>query len=280
MIFDAFMRRQLVHVCSIDRDLYFPYGRIDFVRSAMKWRREAKRDDRYPISDIRYPFTVILQSYKRPWNVELMVKMLLRFDCVSRVIVSNNNPDFVIRYPISDIRVEVINQSKRYTASKFMMIAKQEAEKGVQYFLSVDDDLLLFPQQIETLMRALVVNSSVPHGLVGQRVRENVEWMHHLTGDVPVDIINRVYAFTADHIKRYIDLLHHLGYESEEAMATLPFGSDLVLSRSGTGKPRIHDVGKLLSCPTNAKPGIARFKDGGFMEYRSELWKKLKSVSP
>ncbi len=270
-----FLTRQLLHVINPDRDLYFPYGRISFLRSMLRWHRETLSDIRYPISVYRYPFTVILQSYKRPWNIDPMIKMLLRFDCVERVIVSNNNPNAVIRYPLSDNRIIIINQSQRYPASKFAMIALEESQKGSEYFLCIDDDLLLFPDQIATLMRALIDDPSVPHGLVGQRVIDNGEWMHHLTGDVPVDILNRVYAFTADHVYRYAEVLQGLGYDSEEAMAMLPFGSDIVLSRSGPRKPRIHDVGRLLDCPTNAKPGIARFKEKDFDAFRRSLWQQL-----
>jgi hypothetical protein len=242
------------------------------------------------MSGISVPFTIILQSYKRPWNIEPMVRMFLRFDCVNKVIVSNNNKLSAVSFQLShsglrasgprtaDDRVQIINQQKNYPASKFAMIALEEAKKGAQYFLSIDDDLLLFPDQIETLMRALIANPSVPHGLVGQRVTDNGEWMHHLTGDVPIDILNRAYAFTANHMYRYAELLDALGYRSDEDKAMLPFGADIVLSRSGTQKPQIHAAGRLLDCPTNAKPGIARFKDSGFTDYRLELWQRLNRI--
>ncbi len=270
-----FLVWQIMHVMNPDQELYFPHGRIDFLRSMMRWYREAMSDVRCQISDVSTPFTVILQSYKRPWNIKPMVKMMLRFDCVERVIVSNNNELSAFSFQFSDDRVQIINQKKHYPASKFAMIALEETRKGATHFLCIDDDLLLFPDQIARLIRALIHDPSVPHGLVGQRVIENGEWMHHLTGNVPIDILNRVYAFTAEHIHRYAELLHGLGYDSDEAMAMLPFGSDIVLSRSGAAKPRIHDVGRLLDCPTNAKPGIARFKEKDFDAFRRSLWQQL-----
>lgn len=280
-MFNAFLRRQIAHLLTPDRDLYFPYGRMRFAREMLRWWRGTTGKDRYQMPDIRYPFTVILQSYKRPWNIEPMARMFLRFENIERVIVSNNNPETTIRFPISDIRLTVINQSTRYPASNFAMISLQEAKKGFTYFFSVDDDLLLFPNQIALLMQALIDDPSVPHGVVGQIIADDGRVLaHHLTGESAVDVLNRAYAFTADHIRRYAEILERLGYKTDEQKAQLPFGSDIVLSASGVRKPQIHDVGLLLSCPTAAKKGIARFKDEGFTLFRQELWKKIKSVSP
>ncbi len=273
---DRFLCRQLLHACSFDQALYFPYGRIAFLQSVMRWRKEAINSESIPLTDIRYPITVILQSYKRPWNIEPMVRMFLRFPWVEKVIVSNNNPTTVFRLPFTDPRVTVINQPHRYPASMFAVLALQEAKNGAQYFLCIDDDLLLFPAQIETLIRSLIADSSVPHGLVGQRIADSGHSLEqHITGDGSVDVINRAYAFTADHLRRYQAMLDQLGYATDEEKAQLPFGSDIVLSKSGAEKPRIHDVGPLLSCPTSAKPGIARFTDVGFTEFRADLIRKL-----
>lgn len=275
---DYFLRRQIIHVLTPDRDLYFPYGRMEFFHGMMRWHREAM-SRRCQISDTRSPFTIILQSYKRPWNIEPMARMFLRFENIGRVIVSNNNPASAIALPIADSRLTVINQSAKYPASKFAMIALREAEKGARYFLSVDDDLLLFPRQITALMQALIDDPSVPHGLVGQIIADDGHVLaHHLSGESAVDVLNRAYAFTADHIQRYAEILERLGYKTDKDKAQLPFGSDIVLSASGTHKPQIHDVGLLLSCPTAAKKGIARFKDEGFTLFRQELWKKIRSL--
>jgi hypothetical protein len=274
MMADAFIRRQLLHAVSPYRDLYFPYGRIAFLRSMLRWHREAVSGVRYPAS-VPHPFTIILQSYKRPWNIEPMVRMFLRFECIEQVIVSNNNPDVVLRLPLTDGRLKVINQSHQYPASMFALLARDAAQDDARFFLAVDDDLFLFPHQLAALMQSLLQDPSIPHGVVGQIRTDTGEWLHHRTGDRVVDVLNRAYAFTADHIYRYMQILDRLGYSSDEAKAQLPFGSDMILSKSGKDRPRIHDVGRLLSCPTNAKPGIARFKDAGFSAFREKLWSEL-----
>lgn len=279
MSIDRFIRRQMLHVLTPDRDLYFPYGRMKFIREMLRWHGEVMKQERYQMSDIRCSFTVILQSYKRPWNIEPMVRMFLRFPNVERVIVSNNNPETDVRCQISDPRLEIINQTVRYPASKFAMLALTEAEKGSEYFLSIDDDLLLFPEQIATLIKAMSDAPEIPHGLVGQILTDDGQVLaHHLTGESAIDVLNRAYIFTADHIRRYAEILDGLGYKTDEEKAQLPFGSDIVLSSCGTHKPQIHDVGLLLSCPTAAKKGIARFKDTGFSAFRQELWKKIRAL--
>lgn len=276
-MFDAFLRRQIVHVLTPDRALYFPYGRRAFFQGMKQWHREAHHADRiHDAGDAR--FIVILQSYKRPWNIEPMIRIFLRFPQVERVIVSNNNPDIHLAYHIADSRLTVINQSTRYPASMFAVLALHEAENGAHYFLSIDDDLLLFPNQITSLMQSLLDDPTEPHGVVGQILAEDGHVLaHHLTGESAVDILNRAYAFTADHIKRYAEILTRLGYKTDEEKAQLPFGSDIILSACGQHKPQIHDVGLLLSCPTAAKPGIARFKDKNFTEFRQQLWAKIQN---
>jgi hypothetical protein len=277
MIIDAFLCRQFLHACTPSRDLYFPYGRIAFLRSLLRWHREAKKKSRQEIGD-RSPFTVILQSYKRPWNIEPMAKLLLRFDSVERVIVSNNNPDVHLRLHIDDPRLQVINQPHRYPASLFALLALHEAQKGAQYFLTIDDDLLLFPDQIEALMHSLTHDPAAVHGVVGQILADDGRVLaQHLTGQSAVDVLNRAYAFTADHIRRYVEILEQLGYETEEQKAQLRFGSDIVLSASGKRKPCIHDVGRLLSCPSAAQKGTARFREKGFGSFRMQLWQKIRA---
>ncbi len=277
---DRFLCRQIMHVLTPDRDLYFPYGRRSFLQGVLRWHDEATRHEQYHMPADAERFTVILQSYKRPWNMAPLVQMFLRFPNVERVIVSNNNPDAALRLPFTDNRLQIINQPHQYPASKFAVIALQEAEKTASHFLCVDDDLFLFPNQIALLMQSLIDDSSEPHGVAGQILAEDGHVLaHHLTGESAVDVLNRAYAFSAQHIRQYANILDRLGYKTDEEKAQLPFGSDIILSSSGIHKPQIHDVGLLLSCPTAAKKGIARFKDEGFELFRSNLWKRLHALN-
>lgn len=278
MIPDAFLRRQLRFALTPGGSLYFPYGRRAFVRSALRWHAEARRPA-LP-DDGRLPrVTAVLLSYARPWNIDSMVRMLLRLPCVERVIVSNNNPgvDLSRWLCVHDDRLRVCVQPAKRPASMMAMLALDAAEKGATHFLSVDDDLLLFPRQIMALLYALAYDPSVPHGLVGQRIGTQE---HHVTGGGEVDVLNRAYAFTAAHVRRYAGTLERLGYVTRDQKEALPFGSDIVLSHCGDGRPRIHDAGRLLSCPTAALPGVARFKEPGFDTFRTELLARVRALSP
>lgn len=278
MIPDAFLRRQLRYAFTPGGQLYFPHGRRAFLRSALRWDAEARKpalpdDERLP------RVTAVLLSYARPWNVDPMVRMLLRLPCVERVIVSNNNPgvDLSRWLRVRDDRLRVLVQPAKRPASMMAMLALDAADEGATHMLSVDDDLLLFPRQLMALLYALAYDPSVPHGLVGQRIDAGE---FHVTGGGEVDVLNRVYAFTAAHVRRYAETLERLGYETRERKETLPFGSDIVLSHCGEGRPRIHDAGRLLSCPTAALAGIARFKEPGFDDFRAELLTRVRALSP
>lgn len=276
---DAFVRQHLAFACAADPGLYFPYGRVSFLRSMLRWHREAVSTACFA-TGITESFTAILQSYRRPWNIEPMARLLLRLDCIDRVIITNNNPSVDLRQSVSlhDPRMTLITQPIERPASMMAMIAYKEAQSRAQRFLSIDDDLFLFPEQIEVLLRAFTKDPSVPHGLIGQSIDAGGRVRHHVTGERTVDILHRVYAFTADHIHRYVQLLDPLGYATCEEKMMLPYGSDIVLSHAGNGKPKIHAAGTFLSCPTNEKPGIAKFREQGFAPFREMLQANLKKL--
>lgn len=282
MKIDRFTRRHARHLFTPDRDLYFPYGRIAFARAIRWWHEEAHRRGRIEHASLP-SVTAILQSYARPWNIDPMARMLLRFTCIERVIISNNNPRVDLRrhLAVADGRLTVIDQPHERPASMMAMLALRASERGAERFVSIDDDLLLFPAQIIRLLGGLSFNPTMPHGVVGQRVdRLGGAVEHHVMGDMQVDVLNRAYAFTAAHVRRYAELLDALGYETDEQKETLPFGSDIVLSFSGDARPRVHAVGSLLSCPTAALPGVARFREPGFASFRADLLARLHAFTP
>lgn len=277
---DLFMRRQLQHVLTPDQRLYFPYGRRAFMRSMRTWHRLACEESRLT-DDALPPVTAILLSYARPWNIDPMARMLLRFSCIERLIISNNNPavDLSSYLSVTDERMTLITQTEKRPASMMLMLASRAADSGAGYFLSIDDDLFLFPAQISRLLHELIRSPAVPHGVVGQRWNVAGFIESHVTGEGEIDVLNRAYACTSAHVHRSMRLLDVLGYTSDEAKEMLPFGSDIILSHSGEGSPRIHNVGPLLSCPTAALQGVARFKEPGFNAFRVDLYSRVQAIS-
>lgn len=274
----AFLLRHLRFALLPGAGLYFPNGRAMFLRNVFRWSGAAYGGDRVPVTRPQR-VTAVLLSYKRPWNMEGLVRACLACDCIDHVIVSNNNPSVDINrwLPIRHERLSIVSQDRRRPAGMAVMIA---AHSHAQFFISIDDDLLLSPRQIHQLCERLFDHPSVLHGVVGQVLPSGASRFDmHVTGEREVDVLNRAYAYTADHAQRYREILTSLGRASDEQQIEMPFGSDIVLSFCGLSKPHIHDVGPLLSCPTAALQGIARFKDAGFDAFRAALFRDVQNLT-
>lgn len=277
-----FFFRHLRFACSPDRDLFFPQGRWQFIREIRRWMRQAYGIGYFPW---KHPerATLMILSYKRPWNIEATIRIGLKMGCIEKIIVSNNNPTIDIHQyvRVRDQRLTVMTQDRRRSASIMPLLAADATHEGRKWFLAVDDDLLLFPEQIEMLLTQLRNQPAVVHGVVGQVLtgERPPHFEMHVTGEREVDVLNRAYAFTAAHALQYQHLLSALGRTTREQQMDMPFGSDIVLSATGGDRPRIHDVGPLLSCPTAAMPGIARFKDEGFDAFRAALFQSVTAIT-
>lgn len=212
--------------------------------------------------------------------MERIARSVLRCSFVQKVVLCNNNPDLDIQewLGIADRRLVVINQQEnRGTVARFEISRRDEGD----YFLAIDDDIFLTPQQIRRLFRHLLKDPSVPHGLYGQVAFENqefIDWdlIHGIEGRV--DIINKVYGFTKAHVLECFRLLGLLGVENRAALKELTMGDDIVLSFSGQSSPLCHHLGDILSCPTESLPGLAVWREPGFVSYRATLLARLRKV--
>jgi hypothetical protein len=277
MMREAFLFRHARFALSMNREMYFPRGRLQFMREMRQWSKEA-----YGIGHRSWMkgsgAMLILLSYKRPWNIEPLVRMGLRLGCIEHILVSNNNPAIDMRHcvRIQDERLTILAQPQRCTASIMPLLAARAARQGFSRFLAVDDDVFLLPEQIERVLACLEDQLAIPHGIVGQMFTDTLSGRSdHVTGEREVDVLNRAYAFTDKHALAYERLLSALGRTTPESQAALPFGSDIVLSATGDGRPHIHDVGPFLSCPTAALPGIALFREEGFDAFRAALFQSV-----
>ena len=225
--------------------------------------------------------TVIVQSFARPQNIELIVKIALRCRFVERVIVSNNNPDIDLTkwVRISEPRYTLILQERKMPCGTRFDIARNTTS---QYFICLDDDIFLRPDQIAALYTELLQDSSVPHGLFAEI------WTKNQTpdGEAPVlrggtqrfeghvDVLNCVMAFSRQHLERYFEILESMG--KSDAL-DIGVADDVVISSSGSGQAKCHDVGRILICPTARDPGIALWQQEGFKSYRTSIFKNIRA---
>lgn len=210
----------------------------------------------------------ILLSYKRPQNMDRILRQTAEVAEISRIVLSNNNPEINIfdwidptAYP-----VEVIQQERRCLYTKRFDIASRLDH---DYFFCPDDDVFLSPQQISFLIDKLKRDPAVPHGMAGQIKTFSLTGVELQSGvvdiDCEVEILNRSYFFTRQHVQRMLELMRAVGLPSlEEAR----FMDDVLLSFSGNGLPRCHAIGPVADCETSHTPGIATWKEDGFYEFR------------
>jgi glycosyltransferase involved in cell wall biosynthesis len=252
-------------------DLHFPKGRLRFAREYAKWEVRVRFRAAVEI-DRNKKLTVVLLSYKRPQNIEPLVRSALKCAFVARVIVCNNNPEFRMEkwVGVSEPRLLLLDQKENLGPGyRFHVAAREPGE----YFCFIDDDVFLYPEQIRKLFGHLLEDPSVPHGVRGQIVFDNQDFLDGIYGrECKVDILNGVYFFTKAHLSEYFRL--------DEKLNGIPRVDDIVLSFSGGSAPRCHDVGEILLCPTESVSGIAIWKETDFRKHRLRALQKLSNVKP
>jgi hypothetical protein len=254
-------------------------GGIGYYRQYLKWRRHIRQ--RSTAWDaLPHKVTVILLSFKRVRNIRLIVQGLLNAPFVETIIVSNNNPEYRIEewIRIKDGRLRVINQPKRTAPGIRFELARREHG---EYFLTIDDDVFLYAHQLQMLLKALMEDPISPYGLQGENrglpdSEEQNGWHSGLSGFAgEVDVINRVYAFTREHLEEMYRLARLLNIEVGE----LANGEDLLLSFSGNTKPRLVNAGRITACLSENRNDVATWatrKD--FFAERSRLFVRLQAV--
>ncbi len=219
--------------------------------------------------------TFILLSFARPQNMQRVVNTIRKANSCGRVILSNNQPDIDIFDHIDPPLpgLEVIQQEQQWGPVKRFCIAREC--KG-EHFVCLDDDIFLTPLQIDKLVGHLVENPSRPHGIGGEIIKRQdgkltvLRGRYNFSGEVST--LNRVYAFTRKHVRRYFQLLEKLGIEDPRDLGP---ADDIVLSFCGNGWPKCHDLGPFENCPTARQKGVALWRAEGFYERRMEIFVRL-----
>lgn len=112
--------------------------------------------------------TVIIPAYsqERIKNVKRQIDLLTKCNFFERIIISNHNPKIKYNQEIDnpDKRIVIIDQKTRRGCGY-----QWEVLKSFQpdFILSIDDDVLLFPSQLVTVLEMLQIYPEVPHGVAG-----------------------------------------------------------------------------------------------------------------
>ena len=223
----------------------------------------------------------VLLTHKRPQNMWLLVEGALRNRFVTRVIVSNSNPDVKIRDWVesTDPRLTLIDERTPTQPGHRLVLARQA---GAEYVLSVDDDIFLTPRQWKNFFEFLLSDEQCPHGIIGQDYRpgtksSNGSPFHHIVGRKrEVDVLIGAYAFTSEHLKRVFDLAANIGVSD---LSRVRNGEDILLSFSGTTRPHIHPLKPALFCASEGLPGVALWKsDDQFWDERVRMFENVRDA--
>jgi glycosyltransferase involved in cell wall biosynthesis len=219
--------------------------------------------------------TVIIPSYniERVGNITPQVHSILKCDFVENIIVSNHNPQLILEdwVEINDERLKLINQQTHRGCGYGWIVGINTKS---EFIIVIDDDLLIFPKQLAFLFMQLIEQPEIPHGLIG-----SFNSKYYLNHDMEVDNLYEIYAVTQIHLKKYLELVQKIttqGYTSHESIEF--WGDDIIISNTGEGKPRIHDAGHLLRCPTATQPGVATYLKDDFQPKRAEVRNALERV--
>ncbi|RKZ83517.1 MAG: hypothetical protein DRR19_19010 [Candidatus Parabeggiatoa sp. nov. 1] len=226
--------------------------------------------------------TVILLSYKRVQNIEPITRSCLKCHFIEKVIISNHNPDIRIEdwVKVKDKRVVLINQPVRKRCGWRWVMAKEES---ANYFIALDDDAFIYPEQIGMLFNRLIQQPDVPHGVKGSVFwdpkNEKFTNKYFQQKEMDVDVLHQLYFVTKEHVNRYFKYVDKIkasncvvGNEIE------PVGDDIVISHTGLNQAKIHDVGFPLTCPTQYAKGIAVRSEENFDQRRREIFSEVKKI--
>jgi hypothetical protein len=239
------------------------------------WRKISKSSEKC---------TIILMNYKRPFNMECQLRLVLSCDFVGEVLLSNNNPECDLNKYITtcDPRLKIINQTKQRFASVRFELARVA---NFQWIIAIDDDVFPTPKQLQNLFHNLLSDPSCPHGWAGERYRTNLTepddssqgpiYELFVRKDMEVDTLIWAFAFTKKINESYFQLLSKI----EETNDSITSSEDVVLSYSGDKSSRIHSSSGLINCPTANNANIATWRQSGFIRRRMQLVDRCRRVT-
>ena len=223
----------------------------------------------------------MLLTHNRPQNISLLIDGALRNWFVTRVIVSNSNPQVKIRDWIAstDSRLLLVDETSPTQPGHRLVLARQT---GAEHVLAIDDDIFFTPRQWKNFFGLLLADEQIPHGIIGQIYRpgttsSNGSPFHHVVGrETAVDVLIGAYAFTSEHLKRVFELAAKIGIPDLSQVRNY---EDILLSFGGTKPPRIHPLKPALVCASASLPGVALWKSSKeFWEERVRMFEILREA--
>jgi glycosyltransferase involved in cell wall biosynthesis len=197
-------------------------------------------------------------------HVNHQIRNILKCDFVETVVISNHNPDVAMDdlVRVRDKRVIIRNQPVRRGCGYRWNVA---LEYQPDYLIVVDDDILLFPSQLAALFDRLVSEPAIPHGFAGMVRHFDGRIEYREMEDLQLDYLCEIYALTGEHVKRYMALRNQILAGDPGLANILENSADFMLvSRSGSGSPKIHKSSRMFRCPTYDQAGVAVHKDPEF----------------
>lgn len=222
--------------------------------------------------------TVILPYFnqKRIKHARYMVRLLLRCNFINEIIATNHNPELDIFQwiDIKDTRLKLINNNGIKHGSGYRWVIANTLDS--KYFLVIDDDFLIFPGQLAKLFCHLIIEPDVPHGLTGKM---GIDGIYCKNVETEVEILNQIFAVTKKHIKKFMSLSETVRLNQPEIYHDIEeYADDIVISMTGKLRPKIHNVGYNLRCPTATEKGIALHKEKSFLGKRLVFKKVLDDI--
>lgn len=222
-----------------------------------------------------YTVTAILASFHRERlrNLRPLLRSILKCQFIPRIILTNHNPEFTVNdlIGINDNRLVILNQSVKHGPGYCWELAHTESS---DFYLLIDDDFLVTSKQIKLLLQYLSDEPEIPHGITGH-IKKN----YYENVNMEVDRLSQIYAVTRTHLGQYFQLLEKIKAIDPAAFNAIePYAHEIVMSRTGERKPKIHHVGHLSRCHTARKPGVAIHKDNNFNPERKKVIHALNTV--
>lgn len=212
--------------------------------------------------------TILIAYYNplRMKHINHQLRNIFKCNFVERVIISNHNPETKIdsQIKIKDGRLIILNQNVRKGCGYRWLLAN---EFSPDYLIVLDDDILMFPWQLQKLFNSLISEPETLHGFAGMVQMENNVLEYYEREERDVDFIGEVYAITGEQLKGYIKFREKFLVNNTGLRKSVDYFADfVVLSKAIARRPRIHDAGRLFRCPTYDQVGVAVHKERGFRE--------------
>jgi hypothetical protein len=226
--------------------------------------------------------TVLITYYSpaRLRHLNHQIRNLLKCQFVEKIVVSCHNPTIKIKehVKVQDQRLVLMNQSVPRGCGYRWSVARAFP---AEYFVVVDDDIVLFPWQLRVLFERLLEEPKIPHGLSGMIHREDGELEFHQRENIPVHYLTEIYAVTKEHVEHYFEMVSLIEKQEEDLPEAIErLGDFIVISQTGVQNPKIHKAGRIFRDETYNAQGVAMHKEEHFATLVNRVAQSVQGLRP